>query len=123
MTDFETAARKAAEAIREMCEYYSPTSDYIPPSARILETITKHYANLAETFGLLRELARATKLFVMAHDNLETEKALNRSNYNTDIEDIAYIGKAVAGTELRDLLANPRIAALLDSFDKGAENG
>lgn len=103
MTTFETAARKAAEEIWEKD----------PSFVKMQQIITKHYAGLAETFGLLCELAMATKLFVMAHDNLETEKALSRSNYNTDIEDIAYIGKAVAGTELRNLLANPRIAALL----------
>lgn len=142
MTDFETAARKAVNEVSEVIAYAidegsdiggervvveifvesddtdeSTVSRYVDLSAKakelIADVITKHYADLAETFGLLCELAMATKLFVMAHDNLETEKALSRSNYNTDIEDIAYIGKAVAGTELRNLLANPRIAALL----------
>ena len=71
--------------------------------------IMREFIEIAATYELLCELAKASKFFKMAHDNLEMEKALNRSNYNTDIEDIAYIGKAAANTELDKLLADPRI--------------
>lgn len=109
MTDFKQAAASASNELFQYIIKHKGDANLYGAA----EIITKHHAEIEEAFGLLCELARATRLFVMAHDNLETEKALNRSNYNTDIEDIAYIGKAVAGTELRDLLAAPRIAALL----------
>lgn len=108
MTDFETAARKAAEAMREMCEYYSPTSDYIPPSARILETITKHHADLAETFGLLCELARAMQDVSNNRGTINLCKTVGMA-INPE-----WIDKANAAEKsIVELLANPRIAALL----------
>lgn len=93
MTDFETAARKAAEEIWEKD----------PSFVKMQQIITKHYADLAETFGLLCGLARLVKNHI--------------DNHGGSITICSWCDN------VNKILANPRIAALLkkDAFDKGAE--
>lgn len=71
--------------------------------------ITKHYADLAETFGLLCELAKLQKevfAFSTIYDQSGNQLFAQKVQEQT--------------FEIFKLLIGPRIAALLDAFDKGA---
>ena len=92
MIDFETAARKAAEAI-ERAKSNAPDEWFLIPITEMTEIITKHYADLAETFGVLCELARLVKNHIDNHGGSITICSW-----------CDYVNK---------ILANPRIAALL----------
>ena len=90
MTDFETAARKAAtKIVFEMPDSPHPEDRGAFADAAIREA----FADLAETFGLLCELARLVKNHIDNHGGSITICSW-----------CDYVNK---------ILANPRIAALL----------
>lgn len=117
MTDFETAARKAGEEIIDVIDNDKPGCFH--------EIITKHHADLAETFGLLCELAKFIPWLVKVKEQAEhcgLSFALHPRTKQTQHE-MAKLQDAIlrvsnCSLEMKlyrfeELLANPRIAALL----------
>lgn len=110
MDKWDEAAKELTVAIRELCEYYSPTSDYIPPSASINKTIANHHADLRRTFNKLVELVKmqnAQRIHREAFTRFQDHVDANRHNTGVAIN-----------RRLAELLADPDIQAAM----KG-ENG
>ena len=114
MTDFETAARKAAKAafdvirhiIAEHADLFEKTNETHWAARDVLEIeITKHYADLAETFGLLCELARKLK------NRVDAKHTIHDAALSTSFRLFAEAN--FEWREIDKLLADPRIAALL----------
>lgn len=95
MNDFETAARKAAEEIWEKD----------PSFVKMQQIITKHYADLAETFGLLVEVVKMQNAQRVHRESfMKFQDYVDANKHKTGI---------AVNARLAELFANPRIAALL----------
>lgn len=104
MTDFETAARKAAEAI-ERAKSNAPDEWFLIPVTEMTEIITKHYAGLAETFGLLVEVVKMQNAQRIHRESfMKFQDHVDANKHKTGI---------AVNARLAELFANPRIAALL----------
>lgn len=97
MTDFETAARKAGAEIIDVIDNDKPGCFH--------EIITKHYADLAETFGLLVEVVKMQNAQRIHRESfMKFQDHVDANKHKTGI---------AVNARLAELFANPRIAALL----------
>lgn len=100
MTTFDEAARKAADEIVPEQGYGGDLSE-----KTAIEIITKHYADLAETFGLLVEVVKMQNAQRIHRESfMKFQDHVDANKHKTGI---------AVNARLAELFANPRIAALL----------